>query len=37
MHLFQLEDIEWSSIDYTIANLNRVVRAFRKLLVYTAA
>jgi hypothetical protein len=33
MHLFQLEDIEWSSTDYTIANLNRVVRAFRKLLV----
>lgn len=33
MHLFQLGDIEWSSTDYTIANHNRAVRAFRRLLV----
>ena len=33
MHLFQLGDIEWSSTDYTIANQNRAVRAFRRLLV----
>ena len=32
MHLFQLEDIEWSSEDYTVANHNRAVRAFRELL-----
>lgn len=33
MHLFQLEDIEWSSEDYTVANHNRAVRTFRRLLV----
>jgi len=33
MHLFQLDDIEWSSTDYTVANHNRAVRAFRRLLV----
>ncbi len=33
MHLFQLDDIEWSSTDYTVANHNRAVRAFRGLLV----
>jgi hypothetical protein len=33
MHLFQLDDIEWSSTQYTIANHNRAVRAFRKLLI----
>lgn len=32
MHLFQLNDIEWSSTNYTVANHNRAVRAFRKLL-----
>ncbi len=32
MHLFQLDGIEWSSTEYTIANHNRAVRAFRKLL-----
>ncbi len=32
MHLFQLDNIEWSSTDYTIANHNRAVRAFRRLL-----
>lgn len=32
MHLFQLDYIEWSSTEYTIANQNRAVRAFRKLL-----
>lgn len=33
MHLFQLDGIEWSSDDYTIANHNRAVRAFRRLLI----
>ena len=33
MHLFQLEDIEWSSEDYTVKNHNRAVLTFRKLLV----
>jgi hypothetical protein len=33
MHLFQLDDIEWSSTAYTVANHNRAVRTFRKLLV----
>lgn len=33
MHLFQLDNTEWSSTEYTIANHNRAVRAFRKLLV----
>lgn len=33
MHLFQLDNIEWSSTDYTVANHNRAVRAFRRLLV----
>ncbi|MCE2968692.1 MAG: hypothetical protein LW847_00385 [Burkholderiales bacterium] len=32
LHLFKLKTIEWSSDDYTIANHNRAVRAFRKLL-----
>lgn len=32
MHLFQLDGIEWSSTDYTIANHNRAVRTFRSLL-----
>ena len=32
MHLFQLDDSEWLSTDYTIANHNRAVRAFRDLL-----
>lgn len=32
MHLFQLDDIEWSSTDYTVSNHNRAVRAFRRLL-----
>lgn len=33
MHLFQLDDIEWSSTSYTVINHNRAVRAFRRLLV----
>ena len=33
MHLFQLDDIEWTSANYTVANHNRAVRAFRRLLV----
>ena len=37
MHLFQLDDIEWSSTHYTIANHNRAVRAFRRLLVALGA
>ena len=32
MHLFQLDGIEWSSTEYTIANHNSAVRAFRMLL-----
>jgi hypothetical protein len=32
MHLFQLGNIEWASTDYTVANHNRAVRAFRALL-----
>jgi hypothetical protein len=32
MHLFQLDGTEWSSTEYTIANLNRAIHAFRKLL-----
>ena len=32
MHLFQLEDIEWSSTDYTTSSHNRAVRTFRALL-----
>lgn len=32
MHLFQLEDTEWSSTDYTVASHNRAVRTFRALL-----
>lgn len=33
MHLFQLDGIEWSSTDYTLADHNRAVRAFRRLIV----
>lgn len=33
MHLFQLDEIEWLSTDYTVANYNRAIRAFRKLLI----
>jgi hypothetical protein len=33
MHLFQLDDIEWSSNDYTLANHNRAVRTFRRLVI----
>jgi hypothetical protein len=32
MHLFQLDDSEWLSTDYTVANHNRAVRAFKELL-----
>jgi hypothetical protein len=32
MHLFQLNDIEWRSTDYTVDNHNRAVRAFNGLL-----
>lgn len=32
MHLFQLENTEWLSTDYTVANHNKAVRAFRELL-----
>ena len=32
MHLFQLDCTDWSSTDYTVANHNRAVRAFRRLL-----
>jgi len=32
MHLFQLDEIEWLANQYTIANHNRAVRAFRGLL-----
>jgi hypothetical protein len=32
MHLFQLDNTEWLSTDYTVANHNRAVRAFKKLL-----
>jgi len=32
MHLFQIENIEWLSTDYTVANHNRAVKAFKKLL-----
>ena len=33
MHLFQLDNTEWLSTDYTVANHNRAVRAFKALLV----
>lgn len=32
MHLFLLDDTEWLSTDYTVANHNRAVRAFKALL-----
>ena len=32
MHLFQLDETEWLSTDYTVANHNRAVRAFKELL-----
>ncbi|MCZ8252556.1 MAG: hypothetical protein O9318_08815 [Hylemonella sp.] len=32
MHLFQLDETEWLSTDYTVANHNRAVRAFKQLL-----
>jgi hypothetical protein len=32
MHLFQLDNTEWLSTDYTVANHNRAVRAFKELL-----
>lgn len=32
MHLFQLDNTEWLSTDYTVANHNRAVRAFKSLL-----
>lgn len=32
MHLFLLDNNEWLSTDYTVANHNRAVRAFKKLL-----
>lgn len=32
MHLFQLDNTEWLSTDYTIENHNRAVRAFKALL-----
>lgn len=32
MHLFQVDNSEWRSSDYTIANHNRAVRAFKNLL-----
>lgn len=32
MHLFQLNNTEWLSEDYTVANHNRAVRAFKALL-----
>ena len=32
MHLFQLDNTEWLSTDYTVANHNRAVRAFKALL-----
>lgn len=32
MHLFQLDDTEWLSTDYTVGNHNRAVKAFRHLL-----
>jgi hypothetical protein len=33
MHLFQLDNTEWLSTDYTVANHNRAVRAFKALVV----
>lgn len=32
MHLFLLDDTEWLSTDYTVANYNRAVRAFKGML-----
>ena len=32
MHLFQLDNTEWLSTDYSVANHNRAVRAFKGLL-----
>jgi hypothetical protein len=32
MHLFQLDEIEWLANEYTVANHNRAVRAFKALL-----
>lgn len=32
MHLFQLDNTEWLSIDYTVASHNRAVRAFKALI-----
>ena len=32
MHIFQLDNIEWLSTDYTVANHHRAVRAFKALL-----
>lgn len=32
MHLFLVEDIEWSSADYTVANHNIAVKAFKEML-----
>lgn len=32
MHLFQLDNTEWLSTDYTVASHNRAVRAFKALL-----
>ena len=32
MHLFLLDNNEWLSTDYTVANHNRAVRAFKRIL-----
>jgi hypothetical protein len=32
MHLFLVEDIEWASADYTVANHNLAVKAFKEML-----
>lgn len=32
MHLFQLDNTEWLSTDYTVVNHNRAARAFKELL-----
>ena len=32
MHLFQLDNTEWLSTDYTVTNHNRAVRVFKSIL-----
>jgi hypothetical protein len=32
MHIFQVDNSEWQSADYTVANHNRAVKAFKSLL-----